>query len=184
LAGSWKLSATQANVALQSVRKTQPALDALAKENATLDFTRRARRLAAEPSGGETVRAHMAVSDALAQFKTGALRPLHEDALSVAMDASIAEAFKQLGAVRSLIGDDPAMRQVLANTGKAMRVMREVDRGLDRARPCEVRHHLQRPGRAPRRGTNTRNRGSRRAAGVRTGQDPGEAQVMVTLRAL
>jgi hypothetical protein len=151
--------------------RTADVLATFAKANADLDTTRSARQLAAQPRISESVRTHKAVSEALDKFRPDQLHPLHEEALLVAMDANIAEALEHLGAVRSKVVDDPAMRQVLRHANKAMHMVREADR--DRPRSCEDRLHLRRPGRAPRRATNARRRrGSRRVTRAGPSSDP------------
>jgi hypothetical protein len=159
--------------AVELLAKGGTVLAAGAKANAAFDATRRARQLVAQPRIAEEIKTHKAISAALVKFRTDK-HPLHDAALLVAIDANIAKVAEQLDAVKLMLAGEPAMRQVLMHADKAMRQVREADRSIDRSRPCEDRLHLRRPGRASRRASNTRRRGSRRAAGVRTGQDPGD----------
>jgi hypothetical protein len=151
----------------------QGGRDAFVKTHKALDATVKARELAAQPRVAESVTVHKAVCDALARFGTDKPHPLLEAALLAAHDTHVRTALRCLSTARSLIPDDPTMRQILVKTDKAMRVMREVDPTIKHPRPCEIRHRVPRPGRAPRIRTNHRRRGSGRVS--RAGPaDPGE----------
>ena len=136
------------------------------------DTLAKARELVRRPV--ETGPIHIAVRDALAECTPGRHHRLLEQ------DRLVAEALEDLGAIQSQLetmksrfAKDPVMHRAVAVADKAMRQTRKAEQAFKPFRLCEARHHLPRPGRAPRRGDNPRRRGSQRASGVRSGQDPG-----------
>jgi hypothetical protein len=145
-------------------------LAAVAKANATLAETRKARELAAHPRVAETVTTHTAVCRALAKFRPEQLHPALDEARAIRMNYHASKAIEQMVAIKSELAH---MRKVMPHLDKALRLTREVQAN-DRPRVCEARHRGVRPGRAPRRSSNSRRRGSARASGPRTGQDPGD----------